>query len=90
MASCRAHGVHSSAIDKTNYANYLDAVLPKLADGGAIAVDNTLWSGRVVTDDDQSADTVALRAFNDRVVHDPALVCVQTTVRDGVTLIRKA
>lgn len=76
--------------DKTNYANYLDAVLPKLAAGGVIAVDNTLWSGTVVGDDDQSADTVALRAFNDRVVNDPSLVCVQTTVRDGVTLIRQA
>jgi predicted O-methyltransferase YrrM len=31
-----------------------------------------------------------LRAFNDKVVNDPRVVCVLTTIRDGVTLIRKA
>jgi caffeoyl-CoA O-methyltransferase len=76
--------------DKGNYGNYLDAVLPKLAPAGMIAVDNTLWSGRVIDDSADDPDTVAIRAFNDRVVADPALVCVQLTVRDGVTLIRKA
>ncbi len=74
--------------DKTNYLAYFEAVLPKLAPGGLIAADNTLWSGRVVDDADQSDDTRAIRAFNDAVVADPRVVCVQTTVRDGVTLIR--
>jgi caffeoyl-CoA O-methyltransferase len=74
--------------DKTNYLAYYEAVLPKLAVGGLIAADNTLWSGRVVDDTDQSDDTRAIRAFNDAVVADPRVVCVQTTVRDGVTLIR--
>jgi predicted O-methyltransferase YrrM len=32
----------------------------------------------------------ALRAFNDKLVNDPRVVCVLTTVRDGVTLIRHA
>ena len=31
----------------------------------------------------------ALRAFNDKVVNDPRVVCVLTTIRDGVTLIRQ-
>jgi caffeoyl-CoA O-methyltransferase len=74
--------------DKGNYLAYYEAVLPKLAPGGLIAADNTLWSGRVVDDSDQSDDTRAIRAFNDAVVADPRVVCVQTTVRDGVTLIR--
>jgi caffeoyl-CoA O-methyltransferase len=74
--------------DKTNYLAYYEAVLPKLAPGGLIAVDNTLWSGNVVDDKDQSDDTRAIRAFNDTVVADPRVVCVQATVRDGVTLIR--
>jgi caffeoyl-CoA O-methyltransferase len=74
--------------DKTNYLAYFEAVLPKLAPGGLIAVDNTLWGGNVVHEDDQSDDTRAIRAFNDAVVGDPRVVCVQLTVRDGVTLIR--
>jgi caffeoyl-CoA O-methyltransferase len=76
--------------DKTSYDAYFEAVLPKLAPRGIILVDNTLWSGRVVTDTDDGADTVALRAFNDKVVNDPRVVCVLTTVRDGVTIIRRA
>jgi caffeoyl-CoA O-methyltransferase len=76
--------------DKTNYTNYYEALLPKLADAGLIAVDNTLWSGRVLDDGATDEDTVAIRAFNDHVAADPRVVCVQLTVRDGVTLIRKA
>ena len=76
--------------DKTGYRAYYEAVLPKLTPRGIIAVDNTLWSGRVLDPGDTSDDTVALRAFNDFVVADPRVVAVQTTVRDGVTLIRRA
>jgi caffeoyl-CoA O-methyltransferase len=74
--------------DKTNYLAYYEAVLPKLAPGGLIAADNTLWGGRVVDNTDQSDDTRAIRAFNEAVVADRRVVCVQATVRDGVTLIR--
>ncbi len=76
--------------DKGSYLSYYQAVLPKLAPGGLIAADNTLWSGNVVNDSDQSNDTVAIRAFNDAVAADGRVVCVQLTVRDGVTLIRRA
>jgi len=76
--------------DKSGYRDYYEAVLPKLAPRGIIAADNTLWSGRVLDPDDTTADTVALREFNDFVVTDPRVVVVQTTVRDGVTLIRRA
>jgi caffeoyl-CoA O-methyltransferase len=75
--------------DKTNYTNYYEAVLPKLAPRGVIAADNTLWSGKVVDPTDTSPDTVAIRAFNDHVRDDPRTEQVQLTVRDGVTLIRK-
>ncbi len=75
--------------DKSSYLAYYEAVLPKLAPGGLIAADNTLWSGNVVKESDQSPDTKAIRAFNDTVAADPRVVCVQLTVRDGVTLIRR-
>src|SRR5205823_6920741 len=73
--------------DKTNYRNYYDAVLPKLAERGAIAVDNVLWSGAVLDAGDQSPDTVAIREFNDYVGRDRRVTCVMLTIRDGVTLI---
>ncbi|HEY7946210.1 MAG TPA: O-methyltransferase [Acidimicrobiales bacterium] len=76
--------------DKPSYLAYYEAVLPKLAPGGLIAADNTLWSGNVVDEKDNSDNTTAIRAFNDTVAADSRVVCVQLTVRDGVTLIRRA
>jgi caffeoyl-CoA O-methyltransferase len=75
--------------DKTGYAGYYEAVLPKLSDHGLIVVDNTLWSGRVSSAPDGDESTRALVAFNDRVAADERVVCVMLTVRDGVTLIRR-
>jgi caffeoyl-CoA O-methyltransferase len=76
--------------DKASYPDYFEAVLPKLAPRGLIAADNTLWGGRILDQGDTSKDTVALRKFNDALAVDPRVVVVQTTVRDGVTLIRHA
>jgi caffeoyl-CoA O-methyltransferase len=76
--------------DKAGYPDYFEAVLPKLSPRGIIAADNTLWSGRILDPADQSRDTAALRRFNDALAVDPRVVVVQTTVRDGVTLIRRA
>jgi len=76
--------------DKPNYINYYEAVLPKLSPDGVIAADNTLWSKRVIDLEDQEADTVAIRNFNEMVADDPRVVNVILTVRDGITLIRKA
>ncbi|MHB8643345.1 MAG: O-methyltransferase [Gaiellaceae bacterium] len=74
--------------DKPNYLNYYEATLPKLADDGVIVIDNTLWSGRVVEDDD-SADTRAIKEVNDHVRNDPRVECVLLTVRDGMLLVRR-
>jgi caffeoyl-CoA O-methyltransferase len=74
--------------DKEGYPAYLDAVLPKLADGGLVVADNTLREGKVL--DPRGSADAAIARFNDRVVADPSLVAVQLTVRDGLTLIRRA
>jgi caffeoyl-CoA O-methyltransferase len=76
--------------DKTNYRNYYDAVLPKLSARGMLAIDNVLWSGNVLRDDTHEENTDALRAFNDHVNADPRTINVMCTVRDGVTLVRRA
>ena len=77
--------------DKVSYDAYYEAVLPKLAPHGLIVVDNTLQSGGVLASEEQPHESaLALRAFNDKVVNDHRVVCVLTTVRDGVTLIRHA
>jgi len=75
--------------DKENYANYYEALLPRLGPSGLMAIDNTLWSGRVLDDEDDSPATRAIRELNDRIAADERVVAVQLTVRDGVTLIRR-
>jgi caffeoyl-CoA O-methyltransferase len=75
--------------DKTNYRNYYEAVLPKLAANGFIAIDNVLWSGQVLDDDDTSDDTRAIKELNDFLVNDQRIECVLLTIRDGVSLIRR-
>ncbi len=76
--------------DKPNYANYYEAVLPKLSSDGLIAVDNVLWSGQVVDQNDASENTRAIVDFNERVRSDGRVVCVLCTIRDGVLLARRA
>jgi caffeoyl-CoA O-methyltransferase len=78
--------------DKAGYLDYYEAVLPKLSERGLIVVDNVLWSGRVAEDpsDDDEQSTRALRVFNDHVAADERVVNVMLTVRDGVTLVRRA
>lgn len=73
--------------DKTSYALYYEEGLRVLRAGGLIAVDNTLWSGRVLKPRDDDATAIAL--FNRSVAQDGRVEKVMLTVRDGVTLIRK-
>ena len=75
--------------DKVNYVAYYEALLPRLAERGLMAIDNTLWSGRVVQPDDDET-TRAIVEFNDHVAADPRVLAVVLTVRDGITLVRRA
>ena len=70
--------------DKEGYVDYYEAVLPRLSERGLIVADNTLWSGRVLDGD------VPVARFNEHVAADPRSVQVLLSVRDGMTLIRRA
>jgi caffeoyl-CoA O-methyltransferase len=77
--------------DKTGYLAYYEAVLPKLSAHGLIVVDNTLRSGTILEPArDGDAGTHSMARFNEHVARDPRAVCVMLTVRDGLTLIRRA
>jgi caffeoyl-CoA O-methyltransferase len=67
---------------KTEYEDYLDALLPKLERGGLIVCDNLLWKGRVAAGD-HDAPTDALRAFNKRLMNEPRLNTVILPLGDG-------
>lgn len=74
--------------DKPAYASYYEALLPRLSPTGIMLVDNTLWSGRVVDDEADDVDTVAIRAFNDLVAADERVESYLLPVGDGLTIIR--
>ena len=75
--------------DKKEYCDYLDLVLPLMREGGWILADNTLWDGHIIESAyDKDKQTVALRAFNDKVAQDERLEKVILPLRDGLTIIR--
>jgi caffeoyl-CoA O-methyltransferase len=76
--------------DKTGYDTYYEAVLPRLASGGLIVFDNMLQGGRVVDRPDGDENTKAIAALNEKLRNDSRVTAVLLTVRDGVTLVRKA
>jgi caffeoyl-CoA O-methyltransferase len=75
--------------DKENYCNYYEEILRRLRPGGLIAIDNVLWSGRVLDAKDQSVDTKGIRAINERVANDARVQSVMIGLSDGLTLARK-
>jgi caffeoyl-CoA O-methyltransferase len=79
--------VHIDA-ERTGYAAYLDAVLPKLAPGGFVVANSVLWKGRVLDPARADAETRAMSAFNERIAADPTLEVVMLTVGEGLTIIR--
>lgn len=75
--------------DKKEYSDYLDLVLPLMRPGGWILADNTLWDGHIIDPAyDKDKQTLALRAFNDKVAADNSLEKVILPLRDGLTIIR--
>ena len=75
--------------DKKEYCDYLDLMLPLMREGGWILADNTLWDGHIIESAyDKDKQTVALRAFNDKVAADNRLEKVILPLRDGLTIIR--
>jgi len=69
--------------DKDGYVDYYEAVLPKLAEGGLIMADNTLFGLG------EGETAAAIERFNEHVRDDDRVEQVLLTIREGVTLIRR-
>ena len=61
-----------------------------LAPDGVICVDNTLMQGQPWLAGAQTANGIAIAAFNERCRADPRVEQVLLPLRDGLTLIRRA
>jgi caffeoyl-CoA O-methyltransferase len=75
--------------DKTGYDAYYERCLKLLRPGGLIAIDNTLWSGKVAHPAAGDADTAALQALNAKLHEDARVDLSLLPIGDGLTLARK-
>ena len=71
-------------IDKRGYPASIDAILPRLRRGGALIIDNLLWSGRILDPADQSPDTEGVREVTRRVMQSDDWIASIVPIRDGV------
>jgi predicted O-methyltransferase YrrM len=71
-------------IDKAGYPASIDAILPKLRRGGALIIDNLLWSGRILDASDTSANTEGVRAVTRRIMESDEWIASIVPIRDGV------
>ncbi|HEX3767234.1 MAG TPA: O-methyltransferase [Puia sp.] len=75
--------------DKTGYAEYYQALVPKLKAGGLIMADNVLFHGQVLEKEVKGKSAKAIQAFNEMINSDDRVEKIMLTLRDGVYLIRK-
>jgi len=73
--------------DKKSYIDYYEEALRLLSPSGLIAVDNVLWSGRVLSPKEESDRAIV--AFNEHVFQDERVTNVILTIRDGLMLVRR-
>ncbi|MEZ4819136.1 MAG: class I SAM-dependent methyltransferase [Bdellovibrionota bacterium] len=74
--------------DKKNYPRYFQKCLNLTQVGSLIVFDNTLWSGRVL-EENQDEETQGIDRLNILAAQDPHVQNVLLTIRDGIQLMRR-
>ena len=75
--------------DKAGLDDYYEKSLKLVRTGGLIAVDNTLWHGKVANPDVFDTATMAIRGFNVKVHDDKRVSLSLVPIGDGLTLLKK-
>lgn len=75
--------------NKEDYDNYYEAALSLIRPGGLIALDNTLFGGRVAVPENLEQTTISIRALNAKVARDTRVDRVVLSIGDGMTLVRR-
>lgn len=75
--------------DKRGLDEYYEKSLGLVRPGGVVAVDNTLWSGRVIDPTVTDEATKSIRGFNASVIDDGRVDISLVPIGDGLTLLRK-
>jgi predicted O-methyltransferase YrrM len=91
LAAGEANSYDFAFIDarKEEYDGYYERTLRLLRPGGLMAIDNIFQGGDVVDATDDSPDTVAVRALNEKIRRDERVSISLVPIADGLTLARK-
>ena len=74
--------------DKLNYKEYYEKSLKIIKKGGLIIIDNVLWHGEVVDEDNNDKFTLIIRELNDYVSRDKRVEQIIIPLGDGMTVCR--
>jgi predicted O-methyltransferase YrrM len=75
--------------DKRNYIEYYEKAYRLVRKNGLIAIDNVLWDGKVIDENNTDKATVAIREFNKHVKADMRVDLSLIPIGDGLTLAYK-
>ena len=74
--------------DKMNYKEYYERSLSLLNKGGLVIIDNVLWHGEVVDDNNEDKITLNIREFNEHISNDKRVEQIIVPLGDGMTVCR--
>jgi predicted O-methyltransferase YrrM len=75
--------------DKTNYVPYYEMALRLIQPKGIIAIDNVLWDGKVIDNNEVNGQTREIRRLNDLIKNDKRVFVSLLPIADGLFLIQK-
>ncbi|XP_027862919.1 catechol O-methyltransferase domain-containing protein 1 [Xiphophorus couchianus] len=75
--------------DKSNHDRYYEMSLELIRNGGIVAIDNVLWSGKVVNPAPNDTTSQTLDALNRKIHKDQRVELSMLTVGDGLTIAIK-
>ena len=75
--------------DKMNYKKYYEEAINLITNDGLIIIDNVLWHGEVVDENNNNKFTINIREFNDHVSRDKRVEKIIIPLGDGMTICRK-
>lgn len=76
-------------IDKEAYPTSLPLIKTKLRSGGLLIIDNMLWHGQILDENDHARSTEAIRRFTRDVTTDPDWIVSLAPLRDGLIVAYK-
>jgi caffeoyl-CoA O-methyltransferase len=72
--------------DKWNYRNYFDMALPRMSKNGLMLFDNTLWSGKLISEA-TDRDSQNMHDFNQYLQNHPQINVTLLPLRDGLSMV---